>query len=282
MNRLYFPVIIIVFVLVLVGIGLIVNIKNSGEQVVEAQDVSYGEKQINQQGIIDTITNDLKQQGVPIVSVQVIDFAKANPPLALEYTLVTMDKSGTPDDPIYVNLINHAVNLAQRRGLNIGDIETIFIDSNGKTLTQSGNIIMKLESISSDFDPPYKISDEVVSRLLNTNISSNRMSLLKVDVSQGTDGLRNTTFNLQVPDISIANAEISSFMRDTNQNINNLNLQSGAQIAIFKVNISTSDGTLLFKYINDVLFRHQSWWQADGIANWGFPQPPTTLPLSSN
>lgn len=70
-----------------------------------------------QEDIVNKIMMSLKEQGVPIKSIRIVNDDRWNPPIVVSFILQTSSENGrgTPEDAIYSAQAFHAGNLAMRR-----------------------------------------------------------------------------------------------------------------------------------------------------------------------
>ena len=116
----------------------------------------------SQQQIIDEITNELKLQGVPLTSAQIINDSIWSPPLAVDFTLQSSsnDNKIAPNDPLYESEINHEVNMAQLRGLNLGAFNITINNSKGNIILKVISRFHDKEAFSNEFNGTNPIKTE--------------------------------------------------------------------------------------------------------------------------
>ena len=156
------------------------------------------------------IVASLKMQGVPVKSARFVGFAAVSPPIVAEFTvqLPSAGDTGTPESAGWVNLVEHEANLAQQRGLNIGGVGTILINSQGEVVQKGINRATGVDQLPTGLSSPFFLSDEAVSSLLKQKIHLSAPSTINITVFQDTDGLRQVSFDIQVPDLQAANSNI--------------------------------------------------------------------------
>jgi hypothetical protein len=238
----------------------------------------------DQQAIIDAITAELKQQGVPIVSANAIDDSGWNPaiPVVIEYVLrqTTNTPGQVPDNPFSAQLVGRSVNMAQRQGLNASAVSVAVVDGQGKVISRGINKLVDKADISDQFDPPLKLTDAAVSELLQKATVLEKITINKIDVHEDIMGYRQAVFNLQAPDVETANAKISGVVGAVRQTIDELNLNQGTQIPVYLISVTTTDGEWLLKYRRDVQLGNESSWLNPKITNVWYPHPPS-MPSNS-
>ncbi len=248
------------------------------EDTIKESDLPETEPVMSQHDkeIINDLTDYLKQQGVPLISVKITGDGEWYPPIVIEFTLQNLKEGdeAIQDNVVFVNLVSRAANLAHRRGLNIGAISTIFVNAQGEKISSGTGVTKELEEIDSLFDPPQEVDNDTAATLLRQNLSLHGMTLEKLDVSLDSYDYRWVTFNLRVPDIEAANNVFPKFLGDMHKTIRELNTGQNTKITICRINISTTKDELLLKYIRDLQMGHQSWWQAEGFTMDWFPHPP--------
>lgn len=235
---------------------------------------------VSQQLIIDDVMTDLKQQGVPVNSARLVSSTDFNPPMVIEFTLqsASNDTKSTPEDAINTHLVYRTANLAQRRGLNIGGIGITLINNQGKELTHSISATTRIDSLPSLVNTPSAVDDATVSALLKQKVYLSAPSTINIKVTQGIDGLREAIFDIQVQDIQTANNNMS-IISSIGLTIRDLNLYQNAQISAYRINITDATGKPLLKLMKDLTADggHTTWWEAEGLENWGYPSPPTAI-----
>lgn len=238
----------------------------------------------DQQAIIDAITAELKQEGVPIVSVNAIDDSRWDPaiPVVIEYVLrqTPTDPGQMSDDGTYAQLVRRAVNLAQKQGLNAAAVSLVRIDGQDKIISRDVNKLVDKANISAQFDPPLKLSDAAVTELLQKDIMLEQITINKIDVHEDSMGYRQVVFSLEAPDIETANAQISNVVGTVRQKIDELNSNQGTQIPYYIINAKTSAGEWLLKYLYDIQIGSESSWLNPKITNVWYPHPPS-MPSNS-
>ncbi len=187
----------------------------------------------DQQDIIDKITADLKQQGVPITSVQIVSDNRWTIPIMVEFVLKRSSESNAEisNGAMYASLISRAVNLAQKQGLIVGAVGMTSTDSQGKILSKDITRIKNKEDIPAEFDPPLKMDDQSVAPSLKQNISLDGLTINQVEVSEDQFGHRRTAFRMQTPDADTANKILGNIIGTVRTKILELNKNPGTQIA---------------------------------------------------
>jgi hypothetical protein len=252
---------------------------NSQEDIIAESDLPQTEPVVSQHDkeLISDLTDYLKQQGVPLISVEAVgDDSGWHPPIVLEFRIRSLKEGdeGIQEKVIYTNLIGRAANLAHRRGLGIGAFSEIWVDSRGEEDRTGTGAVLDLKEIDSLFDPPQELDNDTAATLLRQNLYLHGMTLEKLDVSLDSYDYRWVTFNLRMSDMETANNVFPSFLSDVRVTIRDLNAGQNTKITICRINISTTSGELLLKYMRDLQMGRQSWWQADGFTMDWFPHPP--------
>jgi hypothetical protein len=228
-----------------------------------------------QQGLLDDVAARLTQDGVPVKSYQLGKDVTFTPPLVAQFTLQGSSENNkfTPDDPIFTNMVGHEVNLAKRRGLDIGAFRVTFVNTGGEVLVVETRAPMEDAEWPGGFDKPSTLSAGEVSTLLG-DLPSFGMSRQGVKVSLNREGLKTVAFDLEVPTIDEANLNLSNMVVGTRSRLNDMNRQQGSQIAVYTVRVRDASGRLLLNYINDLqVGGRQDWWQADDLTGGPFPRP---------
>jgi hypothetical protein len=255
---------------------------NSQEGIIAENDLPQTEPVISQHDkeLISDLTDYLKQQGVPLISVKTTGDSEWYPPIVIEFTLQSLKEGdeAIQDNVVFVNLVSRAANLAYRRGLNIGAISTIILNAQGEKISRGTGAIKELEEIDTLFDPPQELDNDTTATLLRQDLPLHGMTLEKLDVSLDSYDYRWVTFDLRVPDMDMANNVFPKFLGDMHKSLRELNTGQNAKITICRINISTTSGELLLKYMRDLQMGRQSWWQAEGFTMEWFPHPPPPLP----
>jgi hypothetical protein len=266
----------IAIILILVGISsvYIVNKDNRTIGSTINNQINILETQHNsQEHLLNDITTSLTKQGVPIKLVQIIDDERWNPPITLAYNFEVSNAENKAfcNMPIYSMMTKRAINMAQKKGLQIGAISETFVTPEGKKLSWA---IKKVKTeVSGDFDLPHILdNDTIVTKLIGI-IPFPGINIARLDVSLDNGDIRWTKINLQVIDIATANTLISDFIVDINKKIAGLNATEKAQIAIIQITMSTFQGEPIFTYVNNLQLKSTSWWEIEGLrGNW-YPSP---------
>lgn len=232
----------------------------------------------NQQQMLDAAVLSLQERGVPVQSAQFTIDNQFTPPFIVEFSLqsASSNDKGTPDDSIYINLIKHEIDLALGRGLNIGAFEVTLVSTKGIALGKVINAANSSDAIIPPETLPNAIDETVSYAFLNQNMSFDSMKLINMELAQDQDGLLGLTVNLQVSDLQTANEGINGVYYSVLNTISSFNTSQSTEIAYYYINIYTSSGDVLLKYINDLETKSQNWWMADGLeeGNWYFVPPP--------
>lgn len=237
---------------------------------------------LSQQQIVDGIVSDLKQQVIIILSTRFVDFAGVDPPVELEFTLQSNsnDFKGAPDDAINIPLVERAASLAQLKGLDIGAIGVVFINQQGQQISAQVSRAVKPQLNNG----PSSLDDVTLFNLLKQQIYLPAPSTVNIKIFQDYYGLREASFDIQVPDLPTANSDIAIVSKIIKA-VENLNSTQNAQITVFRINITDATGDPLLKLMDDLTTGpdHVSAWYAEGLANWGYPAPPSApVPVSSS
>lgn len=255
--------IVIMIALVVLGVSLFNII---------GQEKGTASQAMTQEEIVDNLTERLIQQGVPIKSAKITSDASFG--TIIEFVLQSSSEGDrvAPDDPLYEHAVRREVDLAQERGLKVKAVKVTFVNTQGKLIC--GGTVVTKEGMISQFDTPSKLDNDTVVDLLRQELDLCGMSLDKLDVSLDPGGIRWATVHLQVPDIETANAGIPDFMWKIRNTVEALNANQGTQIAIYQVNLTTTQGEPLLRYVNDLQLEREHWWQADELTKEWFPHPP--------
>lgn len=238
-----------------------------------------------QQIIIDNVMADLKQHGVPVQSARLISFNEINPPIVLEFTLQSTGDGtgGASEDPINFNLVYRTANLAQREGLNIGGIGIILIDNRGKQIMSGISAVTDINDLPPEDYILYTLDAVKLADLLRQQVFLNAPSTVDIQVNQGIDDLREVMFDINVKDIQAANDNIR-IVGAISRAVHDLNNDQDARIYAYRINITDADGKPLLKLSSNFTSDSGgsiSWWEAEGLENWGYPSPPPEETLIS-
>lgn len=226
----------------------------------------------SQQTILTEFTTNLKDDGVPVTSAEIKTDSKWDPPNVLTCIIQSssLDEQVSPDDPIYLNLTGHEANLANQQGLNIGAIETVLINTNGKIIDDVFHAVNTSDEITPGFNQPSSMTNDAVNSSLE-NAPLDGLTINSINVSPTEDGQHRTTFNLQDPDVTAANVDCVNVVNNISTFITNLNQNQGSHIAIYEIRVVDGNGNPLFNYIRDLQFGRTTWWHSDTIGNLDLP-----------
>jgi hypothetical protein len=234
--------------------------------------------EMDQINIVENVVTDLQKEGIPIVFNKINMDADNEISPIVECILQSSSVGDKPsqDDPIYLNVILHELNMAQNVGLDIGGINISLLNARGDELfnfTQaaSPDALMVKPAIS-----PVITTEQITELIkVNSNLYGMKLSHVKV-INKG--GFTRCILDLQVTDIDVANAIIPYFIADINNSILTLNVENSAQIALYQINVSTVGGETVLKYINDLQLRTRTWWQHEKAAtDWFTSYTPNTI-----
>jgi hypothetical protein len=226
----------------------------------------------SQQTILTGFTTNLKNDGVPITSAEIKMDSKWDPPNVLTCIIQSSSHNDqvSPDDPIYLNLTGHSANLANQQGLNIGAVETVLINTNGKVIDDVFHAMNTSNEITPGFSQPSSMANDTVDSLLE-NVPLNGLTLNSINVSLTEDGQHITAFRLQDPDVTTANVDCVNVVNNISTLINQLNQNQGSHVAIYEIRVVDGNGNPLFNYIRDLQFSRATWWHSDTIGDLDLP-----------
>jgi hypothetical protein len=238
-------------------------------QLVHAQD------ERNQQNIITDLTTNLINQGVPIISITTTNDSRWEPSTVIQCVLqsTSTDDELAPMDPTYSNVVGHAINLAQKIGLNVGAISTIFVNAEGKVLTKTTRRIKDKSLIISKFEQPGELSVNEMINLMD-DVPMLGMAITELNAVPTQEGLFKCRYDIEAESLEMANENVPTLMPQILKKINELNLTFQAGIFAYQIYLTDKNGDILLQYINDVQLGRESWWQSDSLTKEWFPHPP--------
>jgi len=135
----------------------------------------------NQQPILNDITKSLNNCGVPVKSIQIEYDSRWDPPYAVKCIIQSFSQNNkvASDDPIYLNLVGHEINLAKQHNLNVGAIHATLINTKGEILSDQIRATRNTEEIPQGFDKPSIINNDTIDSLLK-NIPQKESLLIKL------------------------------------------------------------------------------------------------------
>jgi hypothetical protein len=230
----------------------------------------------NQQKIIDGIMNRLLQSGVPIQSVQLISDDRWETPIVATYVLrsSSINDKILPCDIAYTMQVERAIDLAQKQGLKVGAVGSTRINSKGLVLESAIRATKEIENITLQFDSPNVKDNKVLGDSLLQTLSSNGLSLNKLNIYLDTEGIRWATTELVVPDTTNIDIDIPNIISKILSMVYQYNSDKDAKIGVCQIRISTSSGEELLFFVNDFQLGSTICWQTDTLANGWFSQPP--------
>jgi hypothetical protein len=225
-----------------------------------------------QQSILDKLIINLKNEGLPVISVQVNNDSRWNSSDVIAVILhsSSQNQKVAPEDPIYLNLVGHEANLAKQQGLDIGAIHTTLLNASGDVIYDAFVATNNSDQIAAGFNQSSIVTNDAIDILLN-NSSFNGMAVNNISSSSTDDGQHLAIFSLQDQDLATANVDCLNVLDNIRASIANLNNIQGSQIAIYEIKVIDGVGNPLFNYIGDMEFGRITWWQSDAIAKINVP-----------
>jgi len=241
---------------------ILINQIDLSKQSAQAQEID-----VANQNIVNDVVEGLKQQGVPIKSFELENNTICDPPIIAKFILQSSSENDVslPDDAINIQLISRAVNFAQQGGLTIGAFGITLLNKNNKVILQDMEATARFKELSSQFNPPLKLNDEMVYDFLNKSVLLSDVSMNSLKISQDLNGFRFITFNLQISDISNINNIFTNSLQEINEKTIDLNQNQSTQIGIYRIKLMDQTGKLLIDYLNDLQLKNQRWWQDDQL-----------------
>jgi hypothetical protein len=268
---------LITLIVALLVFGSIVYVNNKSKvsgATLFVPETDSTEKDIIQQEIIDELMLNLKEQGVPIKSIEIVSDDRWAPPVVIDCVLQSSTESGktSPEDPIYHMLVERAVNLAQTQGLIVGATGITFVDSDGNVFSWIISAVKEIENINLEFKQG-EVGNDTVATLIRQDLSLNGMILDNLEVVSDNNNFRWVKLDISVPDIEIANVGIKSFMDNFKAILTNLITKENAEVAVSQIRLTTTQGHPLLTYVDDLQMRTTFWWQTDGLIEDWLPYP---------
>ncbi len=270
----------IIFTAIIVICGIILGIATQGANASEAGGGVNVQPntQIDSgpQNIVDQLTVELRDAGLPIQSVRTVSFSEVTPPVVLEFTFGSASLTGdlVPGDIININTIGRRVNLAQREGLNVGGVGYQIVDAKGTTLARGIQALKSHVKLPSDFDQPSNLDDDAVNSLVRASTSIAGFNIDAIQVSRDKFGLRGVTIQVDTMDPPWFMGQVNIFVPKLRGEIDALNRSQGAQISYYRLTVTDVDGGSILEYIYDPLLKRESSWQAESVGEPWYPSPP--------
>jgi hypothetical protein len=226
----------------------------------------------DQQIILDQFTTNLKNEGVPVKSVQIDNDSNWNPADVISVKLQSTSQNSkvSPEDPIYLNLVGHEANLAKQQGLIIGAIHTILLNNNGGIIYDVYTATNNSDQIALGFSQSSVMSNEAIESSFK-NFSFSGITGNAVNVTSTEDGQHLAVFNMIDQNLATADIDCKSVVNNIGASITNLNLSQESHIAVYEIRVVDANGNPLFNYISDIQFGRITWWQSDTIAKLNLP-----------
>jgi hypothetical protein len=219
--------------------------------------------------VISQAMKSLTEQGVPVKS-----WSLDGPTLTVALQSASTTDVGTPDDPIHLSQVQREAFLAKSRGLGLTQLRLSVTNAEGKALF-AGDIVLDKE-LDARWSAAATLPDsETVAALraaLTEKTDLSGLALKQFDLTTDA-GTRQLVIAAVAADIKAANVSTASFMISLHSALNDLNAQSGAQIALARVDITDEKGEPLLKWIYDVQRGAEDWWQAPGMTTDWFETP---------
>jgi hypothetical protein len=254
-------------------ITLVVAIVSGAILLFQVETKEAAADQLDVQSILNTVSTSLNDQGIQIKSIGIVNDDQWNPSNVVKCVMQSSSSGAqaNPSDAISFSLIFHEINMAQLRGLKIGAIDVSVINALGDVITESTVKAKNIET-ASRLIKPFKLDNVSVKALLSEKKLPKGFLTKDIRVTNGSDNLRKAIYVIEVPDIVTANGGISEVMIGTMQEISNLNDKQDTQIAVYQIDLVSSSGEILLKYLNDIFLKSETSWQNNALSEW-YPHP---------
>ncbi len=223
-----------------------------------------------QDDVVADLTARLSQQNIPVKKIEVI----SRVPFRVEVTLQSTSKRGAdiPDDPIFTQVVQREITLAQKRGIKFDSAKVIVVNAEGAPIYWAEGPVRPIINVPT---VTSQIDDETISRAIRDQIPLNEMTLDSLNISKNADGDKSLNIRLSALNIQVANSAIPQFMPNLLRLVDKLNTDQAARIIVLRVDLIDSKGQILLKYSKDYLLKQTNWYQVDGFTQDWFPRPPT-------
>ncbi len=224
----------------------------------------------DQSEVIGAAMAGLTKQGVPVQS-----WSLDGTTLTVSLQSASATDVGTPDDPMYLSLVQREAFLAKSRGMNLSCLQLDVTNTLGKVLF-AGNIVLDkvLDASSWSTAKALPATDTVAALGAALAEKTDLADLALGPISLTEDsGPREIHLTAVAADAKAANLSTASLMLNLHNAIDEMNASSDAQIALVRLDITDNDGEPLLKWIYDAQRGAQDWWQAPGMTTDWFETP---------
>jgi hypothetical protein len=225
--------------------------------------------------VISQAVAGLTERGVPVKS-----WSLEEKTLTVALQSASTTAVGTPEDPIYLSLVQREAFLAKSRGVDISSLQLTVTNAVGEVLF-AGDIVLDKEldaNWSAAEAAPGAETVDALRTAITAKTDLSGLTLGPIALTSDT-GAREIHITAVAADIESANASAASLMINLCNAINDMNTLGGAQIALVRVDITGKQGEPLLKWIYDAQRGAQDWWQAPGMTTDWFETPgPATSP----
>jgi hypothetical protein len=242
-------------------------------QIARAQD----NDEVPTQQVLSDINTQLHKQKIPATAVQIGRDDSTNVLFPMNVLDITLQSSSdndkvAPNDCFYINIIGREVQLIQRQGLRADAYRLTIVNKKSNTLLQVILPLSGKENLPTNFVKASNLVPNDVALTLR-NVPTGNMTIEHVDVLPDEEGLLKCNIDVQAVDIVAVNAGVKNLLDQVQGTIQNLNIERGAEIAVFQLRIHVPNGESVLNYIADLQFGRTTWWQADELNKDWFPHP---------
>lgn len=266
MKNIYLTISVILFLVIVTVLSCFSIYKGFAVATPLSQNSRLAATNLNQQAIIDDIMLSFKNYSIPVQSIKIESDKRWNPPFVVSCNLQSSSQDGdiAASDPIFLNIVGHEINWAKEKGLKVGAIHEIVLNTAGKTIINEFQATNELNEIASGFNQPSTKDNNAVNSLLS-NIQFQGVVLDDINITLTDDGQHRAVFNLRTSSITIMNTDFAKVVKNIRTVIVDLNQNQGSQIAIYEIRILDEKGNPLLNYSSDLKFGSSCWWQSESL-----------------
>lgn len=232
---------------------------------------------------VDVLHEELRQKGVPIKEIVVINRLPFEIEIVLQSASVSQELA--LDDLWFMQLARRTATLAHRVGLGVSSYKLTILNAQGETITWEQNYLYPsdLSQQPSTALPP-QVDAAATQKLVAERLSLAGLTLDSVNIL--FDNTLNQTGQIVViqvsaPNLEAANQALVLFLESLVRGLDALNAEVGTQIVLCRVRLIDAQGQVLLNYVRDLETREETSSSVAGLGKW-YPYPPEENPDAVN
>lgn len=230
-----------------------------------------------QQDIVGELQTRLLQQNIPLDSIKISNYF----PLQLEFVLESQstDTLVSPDDPLFVGVVQREIAAARMRGNKIERVQIAINNRQGQEITRADLSVDP--ALDSKAIVPSQISDAALEAAVRSRLLVGKLVLTDFTIVHTEEGGQLIQLKLTAPEIKDLNQVLPGLITQLSRELQQLKKEQGAQIPGYSLEVFDKDSQPILKYsaVYEASREKSTWWMANGVSQDWFPHPaPTTAP----